>query len=73
MLLAVHLEEAIVVQTHHLSLQSILTPEMHLGPTEVRAQRATVTVLLKDVIIWFRKLYQICNWKQYLLLNLDKE
>lgn len=42
-LLGVHLEEAVVVQTHHLGLWSVLTPETNLGPTEVRAQTATVS------------------------------
>lgn len=52
LLLAVHLEEAVGVQTHHLSLQSILTPETHLSPTESR-ERATVTILLQDIILGF--------------------
>lgn len=42
---AVHLEETIVVKTHHLSLQSILTPETHLSPTENSEKHVTVLVL----------------------------
>lgn len=33
-LLAVHLEEAVVVQAHHLGLQSVFAPEMHPGPAK---------------------------------------
>lgn len=54
LLLAVHLEKAVVIQAYHLSLQSVLTPESHLSPTEVKAQRATVTVVFQDVIVEFR-------------------
>lgn len=63
LLLAAHLEETVVVQTHHLSLQSVLAPETHLSPTEDRAQRATVRVLLQDVSMGFRNFTKLCNWR----------
>lgn len=44
LLLAVHLEETVVVQTHHLNLWAVLTPETHPGSTEVRTKRAVFTV-----------------------------
>lgn len=34
LLLVVHLQEAVVVQTHNLSLQPVLTPQVHSRPTE---------------------------------------
>lgn len=46
LLFAVHLEEAIVVQAHHFSLWSILTPEMHTSPTEARAETHCVIDLI---------------------------
>lgn len=50
LLLAVYLEEAIGVQSHHFSLWSILTPETHMSPTEDRSQRANVTVQLHNIM-----------------------
>lgn len=52
LLLGVHLQEAAVVQTHHLSLQPLLTPQVHGGPTAKNQHTPLISAL------WFFFLFQ---------------